>query len=327
MLGLIHLLLVGFIGYALLTTWMVVARLRNPPRRTYAGAVARSLPGDPGEMNPPRTFRAFTFRARGIDLPAWDIVGEQDQDPGAPVIICTPGWGESKLGVLPRLHALAPHAARVIAWDPEGLGDAPGKCNLGTAADVEALLTLIDASSPAALHDSAQGESHHASLEALRPIVLFGWSMGAGISLHAAAALADRGAPALAVIAEAPYRHASTPVVNYLKLVRMPHVIQRPLALLWLGWKLRGSMDWSKFDRVGFTSRIACPLLVIHGTLDEICPIDDGRRIAAAAPRSLLIAVEGGMHNNLWTEEPYITQCTRAIADFLPAARSSTRLT
>jgi pimeloyl-ACP methyl ester carboxylesterase len=347
MLGLINLLLIGFLCYLAITTWMVVSRLRNPPRRTYAGAVARNQPGDPSEASPARAFREFSISWRGIALPAWDIEGELADDPMAPVIICTPGWGESKLGVLPRMDALAPLAARIIAWDPQGLGDAPGECNLGTLADTEALIALIETISPRLLSLGGMGLQpisttstasdtapaleppppiHDVNDALPRPILLLGWSMGAGISLHAAALLAERGRPALAVIAEAPYRHAATPVVNFLALVRMPHKLQRPLAMWWLGWRLRRSLDWRSFDRASFAARIACPLLVLHGTLDEICPIDDGRQIAAAAPRSLLIAVEGAMHNNLWTQEPYRTQCTRAIADFIPAARASTRL-
>lgn len=326
MLGLINLLLVGFVCYLAITTWMVVARLRNPPRRTYAGAVARNLPGDPSEASPSRNFRDFTFTVRGASLPAWDIDGDLVHDPAAPIIICTPGWGDSRLGVLARLLALSPLAARIIAWDPHGLGDAPGECNLGTTADTESLLALIDTISPSRAEAALSGSRSREQDALPRPILLFGWSMGAGIALHAAALLAERQRPALAVIAEAPYRHAATPVVNYLALVRMPYTLQRPLAMWWLGWRLRRSLDWRSFDRAGFAARIACPLLVVHGTLDEICPIDDGRQIAAAAPRSLLIAVEGAMHNNLWTEEPYRTQCTRAIADFIPAALTSTRM-
>ena len=78
--------------------------------------------------------------------------------------------------------------------------------------------------------------------------------------------------------------------------------------------------------KAAFAARLPCPLLVLHGTLDEICPHDDGQQIAAAAaPRSLFISISGAGHNDLWTDEPYRTQCARAVADFLVAIRDPTR--
>ena len=314
MLGLFNLLLVGLLLFIGLTAWMVLDRLRRPPRRSYATAVARAEPGDPGELAPPRRFRAFSFtapagRASGpLDLPAWEIEGDLPGNTDGPDVIVCPGWGDSKLGVLPRMEGLGPIARRVIAYDPAGMGEAPGKCNLGTDADAHALVALVES----------------LGTDQASPVVLFGWSMGAGIALHAATILDERGRGPVAVIAEAPYRLVATPVVNYLKLVRLPHRTTKPIALTFLGWRLRGTLDWSGFDRAGFAARLRCPLLVIHGSKDEICPIDDGRRVASAAKSALCIEVAGAGHNNLWTEESYRTQCARAVGDFVRAAIART---
>lgn len=332
MLGLAKLLLIGLFIALALGVVAIINRLRRPPRRTYASAVARRLPGDPSELAPPtgpRDFRAFSFDAsadrlgRGtIRLPAWEIPGDS---PSGPVIICTPGWGDSKLGVLTRLSALLPHASRIIAWDPAGLGESPpeSRCNLGTEADVAALCALVQAA--CAPTSEASDESPQASSPRpqapLPPPLLLGWSLGAGVSIAAATRLAKSGDAPIGVIAEAPYRMAITPARNVLRQARLPHSGLLPLAFAWLGWRLRGTTDWSAFDRAALAAEVTCPILVIHGTLDAVCPHEDGQRIAAAAQRGLLISVEDAGHNDLWTLPKFAEQCAFATGDFIRALR------
>ncbi|MBL8746530.1 MAG: alpha/beta hydrolase [Phycisphaerae bacterium] len=319
MFGLLRLLLLGLLIAMTLAVIAIVRQLRNPPRRTYASALRRNQPGDPSELPPPlgpRAFRAFTFaaprstRSAGtIQLPAWDIAAD---DPLGPVVLCTPGWGDSKLGVLARLAPLLPHASRVIAWDPAGMGESPAdsRCNLGTDADVLALCALAHACA-----------SPHTSPPA--PLLLLGWSLGAGVSIVAASRLAQEGNAPIAVIAEAPYRLGRTPVINYLRAIGLPYRIVEPIAAACLGLTLRGTLDWSTFDRARHAAGLPCPLLVIHGTLDAICPHEDGQRIAAAAPRSLFISIEGAGHNDLWSIRKFTDQCAAAIQDFIRAVRPS----
>jgi fermentation-respiration switch protein FrsA (DUF1100 family) len=97
-----------------------------------------------------------------------------------------------------------------------------------------------------------------------------------------------------------------------------------PVARLWLRSTIPGSKGFRDFDRVGWASRLQSPLLVFHGSADDICPIDDGRAIAAAAPRALFVAIESAGHNDLWLTEPFRTQCERAVADFLTAVETGT---
>lgn len=319
MFGLIRLLLLGLAIAMFLAVVAIVRQLRNPPRRTYASALKRNQPGDPSELPPPlgpRAFRSFTFTAprgrnpaRTIQLSAWEIPGDNPSG-GGPIIICSPGWGDSKIGILARLAPLLPHASRIIAWDPSGMGESPkdSRCNLGTDADVEALCALVRASvSTQAASLKAQG------------VILFGWSLGAGVSIVAASRLASEGLAIAGVIAEAPYRLARTPVVNYLRAIGLPYRVVEPIAAAWLGLTLRGSFNWDSFDRAKHAANLPCPLLVIHGTLDAICPHEDGQRIAAAARRSLFISIEGAGHNDLWAIQKYTDQCSAAIQDFIRA--------
>lgn len=299
-LGLLTLLLLGLVLAIAIATWLVMHRLRRPPRRTYAVAVARNIPGDPSETEPPRAFRAFTFDAptragRSEPRACWEITGE---NPDGPIIVCSSGWGDSKVGAIPRLPALAPCASSLIAWDIAGIGESPGLCRLGSRADALELAALVET-----LPDA--------------PVVLYGWSLGGGLSIAAAAELCARGRPPLAVIAEAPYRMPWTPARSVLALNSLPHTINLPIAMALLGLRLGEGPRWRRFDRAALARRVSCPMLLLHGDADTICPLDDSRAIAASAPSATLITIRGAGHNNLWTEEPWKTHAHEAVTAFL----------
>jgi pimeloyl-[acyl-carrier protein] methyl ester esterase len=61
---------------------------------------------------------------------------------------------------------------------------------------------------------------------------------------------------------------------------------------------------------------VACPLLVIHGEHDAICPPEDGRLIAHAAPEGSFACVFGGDHNRLWTDPEMLEQTRDAAGAF-----------
>lgn len=296
---------VAAVGYAAWT-------LTHPPRRTYASAVARGRPGHPGEL--PRAlgeaklaYESWTFRSRGRDLPVWDIPGGA---PGGPAVIFSHGWGDSRIGGLTRLGEFLPLASRVVMWDMPGHGEAPGTCSLGTR-EVEDLLVLIERVS-----DPARG------------VVLVGWSLGAGVSICAAARANEKPAPGrgiphqkhgavLGVVAEAPYRLPWTPARNVMRLRGLPWRWNIGAVFAILGVVLRAGVRWGKFDRAEHAARLGCPLLVLHGSEDSVCPVGDGREIAAAAVDGVFVEVQKGQHVGLWTEAPAKDVCGAAVREFL----------
>lgn len=310
--GLLILLAVGLALAWLLAVAYTVHLLTHPPRRTYAWAVARNLPGDPSELvhsDPPvrgMRFSEWTFRSRGLDLPVWDIPGDV---PDGPTIIITHGWADSRIVMLSRIAPFAAKASRIIVWDLPGQGSAPGLCALGTREVID-LLALIDAL------------SHTGS------IVLYGFSLGAGVSL---AATVERPERIRAIIAEAPYRIPPTPARNVLRIRALPYITTLPAAmailglwsghgLSWLGPAMRQSRDGSpRFDRATLATRLppTIPLLVVHGDADPVCPVEDGREIAAAAANGRFVHIRNGGHNNLWTDAALARQTTTCISDFL----------
>lgn len=289
-------LAIVLVGVVLLTARM----LAKPPRRTYATALASGRPGDPSELpaaTHPKgrwTWNLWTFTSRGLELPVWEIEG---LDPSGPTIVLTHGWGDSRVGGLGRVPHLAPFASRLILWDMTGHGEAPGACLLGTREPTD-LLALLDRLAGESGASSGRGDRR-------QEFVLYGWSLGGGVSIAAAA---SKGSPRhnriIGVIAEAPYRHAITPARNVIRLARLPHRFSLAMALGLLE-RLRGATGLTspEFDRAAFASRLEMPLLVLHGENDEVCPVSDGRDIAAAAREGVAVVVPGGGHHGLWTNE------------------------
>ena len=299
--GLATLLLIG-----LALTWAIciagtIVVLTRPPRRTYASAVAKGRPGEPSELDTPLEFTEWKLEPEGC--PVWDITG---LDPSGPVVVMTHGWADSRVGALVRIPAFAGLASRIIAWDLPGHGEAPGACRLGTQ-EPELLKRLLDR--------VVQGDG-------ARPLLfLYGWSLGAGVSIAAATDPAFAGRIA-GIIAEAPYRLPKTPARRVLHLKRLPVKPVVPPAFALLGLRFGVGPGWRAFDRAEFARALSCPLLVLHGAEDEVCPIEDGREIAKAAPAGKLLEITGGNHNTLWTDPETGPRCAEGVRAFLERVAS-----
>jgi uncharacterized protein len=298
LIGLAVLLLVGLVVAIVLMTGYTIRVLTHPPRRTYATALARGRPGDPGELDPgPRgkaRWTQWTFRWRGLDLPVWDIEGDK---PEGPTIILSHGWGDSRIGGLTRTPALAAFTSRLILWDMPGHGEAKGVCSLG-AREVDALLSLIE--------------------RVGAPVVLYGWSLGAVVSIAAAARSGKEnrgGEPGytLAVIAEAPYSLPIVPARNVMRSWGLPWWGTLHAALWFLGIRFGVGPRWKRcrwHERAaGMTQR----LLVLHGERDEVCPLGDGLLVSAMALRGATYPVPGAGHHGLWTTPEFAEQCREQV--------------
>lgn len=299
--GLIELLALGLVCAIILAAIIAGWMLTHPPRRTYASAVVRARPGDPSELASPRAFESWTFTTDGLSSPVWDIPGD---DPAGPVVIMTHGWADGRIGALLRLGPFLPISSRIIAWDLRGHGDATGICRLGTR-EVEDLAALVE-------HLGASS------------VILFGWSLGGGVSI-AAAARDDLSPRIAAVIAEAPYRVPGTPARRVMHVRGLPYRLNLPITFFVLGFLFGVGPRWRGFDRAAHARRLKCPLLVLHGELDRICPVEDGRAIAEAAPAGSLTIIADSGHNDLWVEEPHAARCSEAVRRFLAAVGPSSR--
>lgn len=355
-LGLLSLLAAGLAVYVAALVAFIAWMLTHPPRRGYAWAVARGVPGDPSEVllthdrgarGPRPAFEVRTLSIAGRATAVWDIPGD---DPDGPIVIVTHGWGDSRVVMLSRLPWLMPVCSRVVMWDLPAHGDSAkgGVCALG-ASEPAALVELM---CEIARERHAPGASD--VLAANPGILLVGFSLGAGVSLAAAAELSrpegacKPRAELAGVIAEAPYRVPLTPARNVLRLRGLPNRCVPNVALALLGtaieqriagarwgkgqWPaepaaVRGTADpgdraAAKFeDRAALVARLpaGCPLLVIHGDRDEVCPLEDGRAIAKSARDGRLAIIEGAGHLDLWTNAATAARAGAQIAEFVAA--------
>lgn len=313
-LGLALLLATGLVVGVLMLAAYTAHVLTHPPRRAYAFALARSLPSDPSELRYLDTsgaerlgapYESWTFVSRSLTLPVWDLQG---CDPLGPTIILTHGWGDSRVVSLSRAPVLLRSCRRLILWDLPGHGEAPGTSFLGTH-EVDDLLALR-----AAIGEQPGG------------VVLYGHSLGAGVSIAAAARLGP--ADVAGVIAEAPYRFPVTPARNVLRLAGLPSLFSLPLAQTALGLRFRADPLWwrehpgSRFDRATLAATVRTPLLVVHGEADAVCPLSDAREIATSAPAGRLFEVPEGGHVDLYTDDRHRPAVAGAVGGFLASCRT-----
>jgi pimeloyl-ACP methyl ester carboxylesterase len=54
------------------------------------------------------------------------------------------------------------------------------------------------------------------------------------------------------------------------------------------------------FDSAAKAPEISLPVLVVHGTDDEVIPFALGRKLAASFPKARFLPLERGRHNDLF---------------------------
>jgi fermentation-respiration switch protein FrsA (DUF1100 family) len=123
-------------------------------------------------------------------------------------------------------------------------------------------------------------------------IVVWGRSIGSAVAVEVAAdgpeagraRAADAALPA-GVILESPF-------------TSVPELLRDGGHSVLLALSRFGTYRFDSASRIG---RVAAPVLVIHGTADEIAPFGLGRRLFDLVPgRKEFVAIEGGGHNDLW---------------------------
>lgn len=294
-LGLIQILAIGFaiglVALILTTAWM----LTHPVRRSYAWAIARSQPGDPGELDEPLRFKDDTIETASARVPIWDIEG---RDPNGAIVLMTHGWGSSRQGALKRIFPIVEHASRIIAWDLPGHGEASGIARLGADEHLIAMELLGELG----IKDT--------------PIVLYGWSMGAGVSLALCAEI-EKTHDVRGVICEAVYCVPQTPARAVLDLRGMPNRLNLSPALALIGIKLGVGARWDGFDRAQIASNLETPILLIHGDEDPVSPIADAQRVKAWAKNAALCEIQGAGHNNIWTDPIHRAIASESVQSFM----------
>ena len=292
MIGLLILFATAYLLIALLGSATLILMIVRPRRKTYAIAVAHDLPTHPSELGLTATDATFNLPGpapTGHSTPGWIITGN---NPQGPTVLLLHGHRDCTYGALRFVPPLAPFASHIVVFDWPGHGTCTAPwmtCGKREPADALAVLDGLP-------DDIRQ-----------KPIVLFGYSLGGQIAIKTAGLYPDRFA---GVIVDGPYRRWDTPIRLKLKRYRVPAFpfIQITGLVLYLANLIR------HFDRVEYAQKITCPLLVIHGTDDRVCPIEEGQQLADAAPNSTFVSIQRGRHNQLHEQAP--EQYAKALKQF-----------
>jgi pimeloyl-ACP methyl ester carboxylesterase len=295
--GLIVLLGLALGLLILLGTFLVISGVTRPPRKTFAKALANGDATDPAELD--WQAEAVTVRLTdGATSPGWLIAGDAPSGPGVVIIH---GFGDSRYGALSWAGLLKPHASRLLVYDQRGQGESGAAHCGGGRLETRDALAAIEQHLPTG------------------PVVLFGYSMGGQIALAIAAATEGAMRQRLVgVVADGVYRRWDVPVRQMMRCQGYP-----PQPMLWLAerflhWASGGA---TRFDRCEDAAAMSCPLLLLHGEADPLCPIEDARAIAHHAREGQIITIAEGGHLDLATRAPQ--RYRQAIQDFfdrLPAA-------
>lgn len=105
-------------------------------------------------------------------------------------------------------------------------------------------------------------------------LILVGRSLGSGVAVE----LALRRPPALLVLVSA-----------YTSVVDMGRLLVGPLAPLLVA---------DRFDSLAKLPRVKSPVVLVHGTRDEVVPVGMGRRLAKARPDARYVEVPEASHND-----------------------------
>lgn len=117
------------------------------------------------------------------------------------------------------------------------------------------------------------------------PVVIYGESLGSAVAL---AAIERSGKQPAALVLEAPF--------TTLRAVAQKVAPQLEPLLD------RMKSEWNSLERI---KALSAPLLILHGTKDQLIPIEHGRQlfVAARSKHKDMKEIKGGQHTDLWRSD------------------------
>lgn len=198
----------------------------------------------------------------GIPLDAWHIPHSSPRG----VCIVSHGYTGNKGNMLLYAEHLHPLGFSVVMHDFRGHGESGGK---GTTFGVQEPMDL-----------KATIAATRAAYPGL-PLVLLGESMGASVSLMVAADDPDISA----VIADCPFARLDEPIGKRLETlfgVPFANAVTEPTTAY--GATILGIHPYEIAPEANIHKMVDTPLLLVHGTDDELIPVSHARRLAEAYP-------------------------------------------
>jgi uncharacterized protein len=251
-----------------------IAVLILEPRLTFYPA--RTYPATPRSLGLP--FEDVRLRTGdGVVIHGWFIPGSVQTSGTRLTLLVFHGNAENIGGGLDLAARARTAGYNLLLVDYRGYGESAGQpTESGLYRDGRAALAYLRTRS---------------DVDASR-IVVWGRSIGSAVAVDVASGDAEAGASGTAgalrpagVILESPFSS-------------VPDLLRDGGHWLLLGLSRFGTY---RFDSAARMPRVVSPVLIIHGTADEIVPMSLGRRLYDLAPgRRTFVPIEGGGHNDLW---------------------------
>jgi hypothetical protein len=204
--------------------------------------------------------------------------------PERPVVLYFHGNAEAAAHNLPFADALRARGLGVFLAEYRGYGGLAG--------------------SPSEEGLYADGEAALAELGRLgvpaKRVVVVGRSLGSGVAVE----LATRHRVAAVVLVSA-----------YTSIVDMGRTVAGPLAPIFVR---------DRFDSLSKIARVSSPVVLVHGSRDDVVPVTMGRRLAAARPDARWVEVPEATHNDFPGLAGIVTREIQALfPESTPAADGS----
>jgi fermentation-respiration switch protein FrsA (DUF1100 family) len=263
------------IGLGILIAYLLLVLLGWLFQERLAFPAPRAAPPDPKRVGFPRGESIELVMQGGTKLVGWYLPPRTPKAP-FPALLWFYGNGENIAAIWPVLRDFQPPEAALLVVDYPGYGGSGGR------------------TTEAGLYEAA--DLAYAALRA-RPGVdsarmfVYGRSLGSVVATQTAANHRPAG-----LILESPF--ASAAAMSRLHYPLLPRFILR-----------------LRLDNLETIRRVACPVLVFHGTSDRLVPVAMGMKVAAAAHSSELVLIQGAGHNDTYDTGGESYQ--RKLAEFL----------
>jgi pimeloyl-ACP methyl ester carboxylesterase len=217
---------------------------------------------------PPEGCSETAFSGAGINLAGWKCRGAGER---RGTLIYLHGVGDNRVSSVATIQRFRPLGFDVIAYDGRAHGDSGGDiCTYGFF-EKQDLRHVIDSVK-------------------VGPIVLIGGSLGAAVAIQSAA----EDSRVSAVVAAETFSDLRTVATE-----RAPFFFTRgTIAQAFRLAEQQGRFDVDAVSPMAAATKIAVPVLLIHGDADRETPPDHSRRVFAAlhGPKRLMM-VPGAQHN------------------------------
>ena len=276
------------------------ARLFNRHLRRELAPERNTDGGSPADWALPAQTLSLPTR-NGLSLFAWHIPSLRGD--AAPANVLLHGWGGNAANLLPLAAPLAGAGYRLLLVDARnhGRSDTDHFSSMTRfAEDLEAAIDWLQ-------------EGRHPPPQ----IALIGHSVGAAAVLLAASRRRDLSA----VVSLAAFSHPETVMRRFLAARRMPFM---PLG--WYALRYVEHVIGHRFDDIApenTVGKLACPLLLMHGTEDETVPSSDAERLAARAGPTARLRLLRGDHESIEAMDEAIAELLAFLGEACPPDRAA----